>query len=181
MKGVLYMNALKPLRIDFDAFELLPKEDGWRYELIDNLVMMSPRPAARHQKVSGRLFAALLAQFKGQNCDVIQELDLVLDGQYLIPDLMITCNDVFDGNRYEKVPLIVIEIISPSTASVDYITKRHKYEQLEVQEYWIVSPEEQCISVISFATNEQERYCEGNAISFVLPHIAVDLAEVFSF
>ena len=173
------MNAVKPLRISFDEFERLPKEDGFRYELLDNLVMMSPRPAAKHQKVSGRLFAELLMRLKGQNCDVIQELDLVIDGQYLIPDLMVICNDTFEGNRYEKPPLIVIEIISPSSASIDYMTKRHKYEQLGVQEYWIVSPEEQCISVISFTTGQQERYCEGTAISFVQTNISADLANVF--
>ena len=39
------MNVAKPLKIcTLEEFEKLPKEDGWNYELLDGVVMMSPIP-----------------------------------------------------------------------------------------------------------------------------------------
>ena len=42
------MNVAKPLKFyTLKEFEELPREDGWNYELIDGVVMMSPRPAGK--------------------------------------------------------------------------------------------------------------------------------------
>lgn len=37
-------------------------------------------------------------------------------------------------------PIVVTEVISPSTQSVDYRTKCTEYELLDIREYWIVDP-----------------------------------------
>lgn len=165
----------------FAEFEALPKEEGWNYELIDGMVMMSPRPTAKHQKVSGNIYHELRNVLKGKHCEPILEIDLVLEGENFIPDLMVICDENLDEvARYEKPPLIAIEIVSPSSTSRDYYVKRQAYARLGVQEYWIVSPEEKCIIVISFATNEDTQFCEGTVKSFVLPEVEIDLTDIFS-
>jgi len=177
------MNVAKPLKhYTLEEFEQMTKEEHITYELIDGLVMMSPRPAAKHQKVSMRLASAFLNQLKNTNCDVIQEFDLMLEHQIFVPDLMITCGDKFEGNRYEKAPLIIIEIVSPTSMSRDYVVKRNKYEQLEIQEYWIVSPEEECIDVLCFTDSSHTNYCvKDNPLltSCTLPELTVDLTGIF--
>ncbi len=176
------MNVAKPLEIKTLAqFEAMPKEEGWNYELIDGLVMMSPRPSAAHQLVSLKLASALYHLLKGKNCTPLPEVDLVLNGENLIPDLMVICNeDITDMKRYEKPPLIAIEIVSPTSASRDHIIKRRKYEQLGIQEYWIVSPEEKCITVFDFVNKNEEMYCEGTVTSFVLPEVVINLEDIFA-
>jgi len=84
-----------------------------------------------------------------------------------------------DSTRYEKPPLIAIEIVSPTSGSRDYITKRRKYEQLGIQEYWIVSPEEKCITVFYFVNKNEAMYCEGTMKSFVLPDVEINLEDIF--
>ncbi len=163
-----------------EEFEAMEKDEHCNYELIDGIIMMSPRPAAKHQRTSGNLYAELRTVLRQKNCDVILEFDLLLDDNYLIPDLMITCGDKFEGSRYEKLPQIVIEIVSPSNASHDYITKHHKYEQLGIKEYWIVSPEEKCIWVISFEHQERVHYCNNQIVhSIVMPELTVALEDIF--
>ena len=163
-----------------EEFLTMPKQEGWNYELIDGMVMMSPRPAAMHQFISGNLYSELRHKLKGSKCLPIPEIDLVLKDNNLIPDLMVICNeDIRDMKRYEKPPLIAIEIISPSSSSRDHITKRHKYEQLGIQEYWIVSPEEKCITVFDFVNKKEAMYCEGTVKSFVLPEVEINLEDIF--
>ncbi len=165
----------------FAEFEAMPKQEGWNYELIDGMVMMSPRPAIKHQRISLKLSSSLYQILKNKNCEPIQEIDLVLQGEYFIPDLMVVCDENLDElARYEKPPLIAIEILSPSSTSRDYYVKRQAYARLGVQEYWIVSPEEKCIIVISFATNEDKQFCTGTVKSFIMPEIEIDLTDIFA-
>lgn len=175
------MNVAKPLeRKNFAEFEAMPKEEGWNYELIDGIVLMSPRPSSTHQMISGNLYFELRTALKDKNCIPIQEIDLVLKGENFIPDLMVICNEnIKDIKRYEKPPLIAIEIVSLSSSSRDHITKRRKYEQLGIQEYWIVSPEERCITVFDFVNKNEAMYCEGTVKSFVLPEIEINLENIF--
>lgn len=163
----------------FTEFEAMPKQEGWNYELIDGMVMMSPRPSVAHQSICGNLYVELRSILRGKGCRPMQEIDLVLDGNTFIPDLLVDCTDLSDKKRCEVPPIIAIEILSPATASIDYFVKRHKYELLGVQEYWIVSPEEKCVMVISFTSGKQERYCSGQVESVVLPDIKIDLDKIF--
>lgn len=168
------------LRTSMGEFESMQKEEGWNYELIDGMVMMSLRPAAKHQRINGNIYHELRKLLKGKNCEPIQEIDLVLHGENFIPDLMVICHENLDElTRYEKPPLIAIEIISPSSISRDYFVKRNRYEALGIPEYWIVSPEEKCIMVICFVTGETGQYCDGKMHSFIMPEIVIDLSDVF--
>ena len=40
----------------------------------------------------------------------------------------------------EPPPLLVVEVVSPSTKTDDYRSKRSEYSLLEIPEYWIVDP-----------------------------------------
>ena len=40
----------------------------------------------------------------------------------------------------EPFPLLVVEVVSPSTASDDYRAKRSEYAVLDIPEYWIIDP-----------------------------------------
>ena len=177
------MNVAKPFKLyTLDEFEQMTKEEHITYELIDGIVMMSPRPAAKHQLTCGNLYAELRTTLRQKNYNIIFEFDLLLEHNYLVPDLMIACEDKFEGNRYEKVPQIIVEIISPSSASRDYLVKRNKYEQLGIPEYWIVSPEEQCIDVLCFTDASHTNYCvKDNPIltSCSIPELTIDLNNVF--
>jgi Uma2 family endonuclease len=43
-------------------------------------------------------------------------------------------------NLNEPPPLLVVEVVSPSTKTDDYRSKRSEYGLLEIPEYWIVDP-----------------------------------------
>lgn len=144
-----------------------------------NYILMSLYPVKTLQNISGNLYFEMRNALKNTSYKPIQEIDLALKQDILVPDIMVLCNDDMKGTRQTTPPLIVIEIISPSSMSRDYVTKRYKYAQLGIQEYWIVSPEEKCIWVIHYAEQAEHHYCDGEAKSAVLPELVIDLEQIF--
>lgn len=52
---------------------------------------------------------------------------------------------VIDFN--ETPPILVVEVVSPSTRKTDYRSKRTEYAVLEISEYWIVDADEQIVTI----------------------------------
>ena len=175
------MNVSHPIEpVTPEEFERMDKDERLTYELIDGVVLMSPRPSLEHQKISGNLYFELRKALANQDCTPIQEVELVLNGSHLVPDLIVVCNEPLIGKHYDKAPLIVMEIVSPSSTSRDYITKRYKYESLGIREYWIISPEEKCNTVFDFASAAHEMYCSGQVKSWALPEVQIELNDIFA-
>jgi Uma2 family endonuclease len=66
------------------------------------------------------------------------------------PDLFVASVDpVAPPASWEEiaVPILVVEVLSPSTARQDRITKRRRYQQSGVPVYWIVDLEARLVEV----------------------------------
>ncbi|MGQ0701860.1 MAG: Uma2 family endonuclease [Gemmatimonadales bacterium] len=119
-------------------------DDGNRYELFDGELLVTPAPRARHQDAA-LAFVLRLAEYVKVNR--IGHLgfapaDLALEGGQLAqPDVYVVPfvegHPPRDWKEY-GIPLLVIEILSPSSARHDRITKRRRYQRTGVPEYWVV-------------------------------------------
>lgn len=116
--------------------------DGHRYELLDGVLVVSPRPTTVHQFVATRLAAALDKACPDGLCVVAEpavQLDPVTE---LSPDLVVVrLADVGDA-KFTVPPLLVVEVRSPSTALIDLNRKKAAYEKFGVPSYWVVDPEQ---------------------------------------
>jgi Uma2 family endonuclease len=136
------MPALRPVTT-IDELLALP-EDGQRHELLDGVHVVSPAPAYLHQKVLMRFTKALLEAVAAR--DDLQLLaspaDIVLGPKTLVqPDLFVLRIDPAKPPTSWKdvgVPLLAIEVLSPSTAPRDRGAKRRIYQRAGVAEYWVV-------------------------------------------
>ena len=67
---------------------------------------------------------------------------------------MIICDkDKLDGKRCNGAPDFIIEIVSASNPSDDYIRKLYYYKNAGVREYWIVDPRRKLVTVNYFEEN----------------------------
>ena len=174
------MSVAKPLKLyTLEEFAQMPKEEHITYELIDGVIMMSPSPTMEHQNISGNIYHEMRTVLKTSSCKPIYEIDVNVNSNVMSPDLAVICKDELKGKSYDKAPVIVVEIVSPSSVSRDYFVKRRIYREIGVQEYWIVSPEEKCIMVICFTTGEEVHCCQGSVCSFVMPEIEIALDTIF--
>jgi Uma2 family endonuclease len=128
-------------------------DDGNRYELIDGHLLVSPSPRAVHQLALAELFHLVDGYVRAHRIGVTAwspaDLDLGL-GDVAQPDLFVVPQPDRPaelGWRGVGVPLLVIEVLSPSTARSDRITKRYRYRTAGVRTYWIVDLDASVVEV----------------------------------
>jgi Uma2 family endonuclease len=102
------------------------------------------------------------------------------------PDLMVICDleeKLNDNDYYIGVPALVIEIVSESTQSRDYVKKLDLYMSCGVQEYWIVNPLNKSITIFQFKDmdiHDNVTYKKSEiAQSYIFDGLAVEVDKVF--
>lgn len=168
-------------RFSLTEFNNLETKDEIKYELIDGIVLMSPRPNFRHQEIMGNLFLGLGNYLKGKPYKVFTEAELEFNNDVLIPDISVICGlDNSNLQRYKKAPEIVIEIISPSSQYTDTFTKLIKYELFGVKEYWIANPKTETITIYNFENETNNVYTKNEKLtSSIFNDLAIDLSNIF--
>ncbi len=69
----------------------------------------------------------------------------------------------------EAPPLLVVEVISASTKSVDYRAKRAEYSVLNIPEYWIVDPLQAKITVFTLSEGWYDEVVFTNSNRLISP------------
>jgi Uma2 family endonuclease len=129
-----------------------------RYELIDGLAYLMAGPDRAHQEIVGEIFAQLHAALAGKPCrPYVAPFDVRLPkpGQadeqadtVVQPDVLVVCDPAkLDRRGVRGAPDLVVEVLSPNTATHDHVLKRRVYEQSGVREFWLVHPQDRMLTV----------------------------------
>ena len=141
--------------LSWDEFESADAEEGYRYEMIEGRVFVSPAANIPHEDYVEWLRDLLLA-YAHQHSDIISR---VRDrSRVFLPDRTeritapepdISCYAEFaerftpDADWRDYSPILVVEVISADTADKDLVRNRRLYLQVpSIQEYWILDPRE---------------------------------------
>lgn len=130
-------------------------EDGNRYEVIAGVLYMTTAPSPFHQWVSRQVGRLLYAQLddRGLGLTLAAPVGLFMPGcDPVQPDLFVLRPEdatlVF-ARRITAVPLLIVEILSPSNPDHDLVLKRGAYARASVPEYWVARPDERDVLVHS--------------------------------
>ncbi|MFM6357271.1 MAG: Uma2 family endonuclease [Planktothrix sp.] len=150
-------------KLTFEDYLLYNDNTDTRYELVDGELIPMSLGTGKH----GAITEFLYDQFRDQ----IRQLQLPWTAKQKIvgirsprgrrwetsriPDITILSQTQWEtmANREavidfnEPPPFLVVEVVSPSTKTDDYRSKRSEYGLLEIPEYWIVDPLEEKITV----------------------------------
>jgi Uma2 family endonuclease len=165
--------------------------DDVRYELIEGVpYMMSPAPSRVHQEISGSIFNQLYNYLDGKQCNVYDApFDVRLnadeeDDTVVQPDILVVCDqDKLDDKGAKGAPDVIVEILSPSTASHDSLVKLNLYRKYGVKEYWIVDPVSKVVTVHLLKKGEYVTTAYGEedtAPVTTLKGCEINLAKVFA-
>jgi Uma2 family endonuclease len=120
--------------------EALP-DDGWRHELVDGALVMTPTPRWRHQSANVRLLVALDAACPDDLRVVMAPFYVVLAPDTVVqPDLLVAPRAAITETELQGAPLLAVEVLSPSTPHIDLGLKRRRYAAAGCPAYWVVDP-----------------------------------------
>lgn len=150
-------------KISYEEYRELVDSSEQRYELIDGEVYLLASPSFRHQIVVNEISGHFYNYFKGKPCrSVTAPLDVRLfgfatkfeeDPNVVQPDIVVICDldKVNESDKYEGIPALVVEVLSPSTKGKDMVTKLNLYMKSGVLEYWVVNVENRSVLQYSFS------------------------------
>ncbi|OUC15334.1 MAG: hypothetical protein B0A82_07585 [Alkalinema sp. CACIAM 70d] len=145
--------------------EYLAYEDGTghRYELVDGELVQMPLGTGKHSDISD----FLTDEFR----DEINRTELAWIAKAMkiglqsprgsrwetsrIPDVVVLPLEQWESMAdregfiplNEPQPILVVEVVSPSTVAIDYRAKHSEYAVLDIPEYWIADPIERKVTV----------------------------------
>lgn len=171
-------------------FKQLPEGPPY-YEFEFGKVIEMPRPHPRHNRIVGYLYVFLNRYVEEHDLGLMfmdVEVDLTPDLTYA-PDLFFLATERLsqydeDSGEVKGPPSLVIEVISPRSASRDRVSKFEHYRAAGVEWYWLIDPQE--VSVEEYHLKEgyyvrTASVAEGEVFRpGVFPGLEIDLAALVS-
>lgn len=143
-------------KLTYQDYLELPEEPGYRFEILDGMLIKEPSPNVMHQRVSLRLIRILEDFFweaEPEGEVFIAPLDVTFgDFTVVQPDLFYVSGDqkqIVKDARIDGPPTLVVEVLSPSSSRKDRLHKLRIYQKAQVQHYWLVNPEEKTLECFS--------------------------------
>lgn len=140
---------MKPIRFaptewTHSEYARLP-DDGNHYEVLDGEVLKTPAAGTRHQRIALRLVLQLHHYVAEQGLvEIFYDIDLLFaEGHYLRPDVLFVPNAEREGitdRGMERTPGLVVEVLSPSSGTIDMVKKPRRYADFGLPEYWVADP-----------------------------------------
>jgi Uma2 family endonuclease len=160
-------------------------DDGNRYEVVHGELLVTPAPRMWHQIVLQRLSVEVAVFLRHHPVGVAAPGgDLSWsDDSLVVPDFVVVSPEEARTLSWTQVrrPLLVVEVLSDSTARKDRFTKRRLYQDVGIPLYWLVDADAKVVEVwtpkLQFPVSEHEVirwHPEGAAEPLV-----IRLAELF--
>lgn len=180
-------------KVSYQEFMDIYENSELRMEYIDGEIILLGSPTFEHQEISGRLYIQFSQFLRGTKCKVVYApFDVHFfklafkDPDVCQPDLLIACDTeemVNENGRYMGIPVLVVEILSPSTRTKDMVKKLNTYMLSGVQEYWLVDPVQKSIITYMYKDLDidgfQSYKKDETVISQAFDGLTVPLLEVF--
>jgi excisionase family DNA binding protein len=146
----------------------LPAETGYRYEVLDGILVRDPSPNVAHQYVIPELWLILREYFRSTDPEgevFVSPLDVTI-GNYTVvqPDLLYVAKQqsaIIRKERVDGVPTLAVEVFSPSSGRKDRMQKMGLYQKAGVEHYWLVDPEAKTIECYSLHDGLYARVAGG--------------------
>lgn len=143
-------------KLTYRDYLKLPEEPGYRFEILEGILVKEPSPSVMHQRVSRRLQRLLedyFWQIDSQGEIFNAPLDTTFGEETVVqPDLLYVSaeqQELIRETRIDGPPALVVEVISPTSSRRDRVRKMQIYQQAGVQHYWLADPTDRTLECFS--------------------------------
>ena len=129
-----------------EEYIALERKAEYKSEYFDGHIMAMSGASRQHNLIVMNISAELHHQFKGRGCEVYTNDMRVRPSPrdtYVYPDVVVVCGEPeFEDDVFDTLlnPIVIVEVLSPSTEAYDRGEKFARYKHLaSLQEYVLVS------------------------------------------
>jgi Uma2 family endonuclease len=187
-------------RVTFADYLAYFDDSDAKYELVDGELLAMSMGTGRHGETIEQVYRKISTEIErtaepwivrqgqiGVRCPRGIGLDTAR-----IPDVVVMLRDEWQSLQDREAvigfdlspPLLVVEVVSPSTKITDYRAKRTEYAARDIPEYWIIDPIEAKVSVfvLSDGWYDVTEFTNGDRIiSPMFPELQLTPQEIFGF
>ena len=155
-----------------------------RHEYVAGRVFAMTGGSVRHNRITGNLYTEIRARIGRSPCDIfVSDMKVQALEAYYYPDLMVVC-DPADQDPYTKTrPVVVIEVASPTTRSIDEREKRLAYLSIPtLREYVLAEQDRAEVQILRRDDEgkwEEERIGANGSIRFASLDLVVPMQAVY--
>lgn len=133
------MAERKPNRMSVEEFLAWEQEQDLRYELVDGLPMAMTGGTEAHDNLRLAIASEFRRQLDRRRCRPHIDLKVVCPtGQIRYPDVQINCQPGQNDRIAVGNPIVVVEVLSPSTKAIDFLGKLKDYESVASIEMYLI-------------------------------------------
>ncbi len=151
------MSIAEKFRPYYTYDEYCQWEGNW--ELIEGMpYAMCPAPVPQHQSVNGNIYEEIKVALRKEckKCKAYLPLDWKITEDTVVqPDVLVVC-DKIEKKYLDFPPILVVEILSPSTAAKDRGLKMEVYQAQKVKYYLIADPQFKKLEIYQLINNQYE-------------------------
>ena len=160
-------------------------EDEGRYELIEGVIYAMAPIRTYHSLITSKLNKRLLIHLDGTPCQVYNDpMEVKIDDlSVYAPDVMVDCSDTQENTLYREKPILIVEVLSPSTRRHDKAIKLKKYLTIPtLQEYVLIEQEYVDVEVLRRDNGWQpEHYFLGDDVTFTSIDLTLPVEDVYEW
>lgn len=145
------MQSVEIIPIQIEDYLQSELKSEIRHEFYDGQVYAMAGAGEKHNIISLNLATALRQKARGTECRTFMaDMKLYISSlnRFYYPDILLVCDPDDNHEYYKQNPCLIIEVLSPTTESIDRREKSHAYQAIpSVQEYLLVSQESKQIEL----------------------------------
>jgi hypothetical protein len=151
LEAFLDWEERQELRYEFDGFQPVAMTGG----------------TSEHSAIQRNLIMALGSRLRGKPCQAHgSELKIAVAGSIRYPDAFVVCSPIPRGTTVITEPVVVFEILSPSTSSTDHIVKNRDV---------MLEQDRQGAIVFTRAGDDSVGHVVSGDAMLAMPEIGIDL------
>ncbi|HYU13521.1 MAG TPA: Uma2 family endonuclease [Stellaceae bacterium] len=135
--------------MSLDEFLAWEREQPQRHEFDGFTVTAMTGASIAHVKITMNLAFALRQALRGTGCRPLSsDAKVIAGGSVRYPDIAVTCSPMADRDDVVPEPILILEVLSPSTERVDRGRKKLDYFATEsVRQYAIIEQDERLVDL----------------------------------
>jgi Uma2 family endonuclease len=174
--------VLKPMTLE--AFLDWESQQELKYEFDGFQPVAMTGVSAAHSRIQFNLMGLLFIGLRGHRCEGHgSDLKIQVAGRIRYPDAFIVCSPVASGALVVHDPVVVFEILSPSTSDKDHFEKNLEYRDTpSIQRYVMLEQSRRGATVFSQNGDDWVGHVLTGDSTIELPEVelALPLAELYA-